>query len=127
MRCVRSRGTNLETRLAALMKKHGVRYRSQPAIYGHPDFRLLYGRVAVFCDSDFWHGRRCVETSGRAFRRNRQLWVEKLTSTARRDAKVSRELRCRGWSVWRFRERDILKRPEWVAARLRLAVSQNHG
>jgi len=109
-----------------VLRSAGLRFRRQPDLPGHPDFVLRGARVLLFCDSAFWHGKRPAETSGRAFRRNRPLWTQKLLATVCRDARVSRLLRRQGWSVWRFSDTDILKRPARVASMLRYALSRCH-
>ena len=126
MRAVRSKHTGLEQAMEHVLRSASLRFRCQPDLPGHPDFALRDSKVLVFCDSAFWHGKRSAETSGRAFRRNRSLWMQKLQATVCRDARVSRQLRRQGWSVWRFSDTDILKRPARVASMLRYALSRYH-
>jgi DNA mismatch endonuclease (patch repair protein) len=124
MKRVRSRGTGLENEMERILRNLRIRYHRQPDLWGNPDFRIRDTNVLIFCDSSFWHGRRGKEVSGKAFKRNRALWVEKLTKNRLRDERNNRALRRAGWSVWRFWDTDILKKPEKVKNRLRRIVHE---
>lgn len=118
MKKVKSKGTKLEITFLKILKTRGLRYESQPRILGHPDFRIRGTRVLIFCDSSFWHGRNKNELSGRAFKRNRDFWIQKLACNKARDNRISRSLRSLGWTVLRFWDTDIYKRPTIVKNRL---------
>ncbi|MGH7771428.1 MAG: DUF559 domain-containing protein [Candidatus Binatia bacterium] len=122
MRRVRSRGTRLEKSMERVLWGLGYDYEKQPDVRGHPDFRIKATNVLIFCDSSFWHGRRRKELSGVAFGRNREFWTKKLRENKRRDERTTRALRREGWSVQRFWDTDILKRPDKVKARLQRVV-----
>jgi len=123
MRKVRSCGTGLEKKMEDILRSLHIRYQKQPNLQGHPDFRINGTNVLIFCDSSFWHGRRDKEITGNAFKKNREFWREKLIENRKRDEKNNRFLRKRGWSVWRFWDTDILKRPEKVRNRLRRIIN----
>ncbi len=53
---IRSSGTWPEREAARLMRGGGIRYRSHPRLHGSPDF-IVEGRLVLFCDGSFWHGR----------------------------------------------------------------------
>lgn len=122
MRRVRSRDTRLEKSMERILRGIGLRYEKQPDIRGHPDFRIKATNVLIFCDSSFWHGRRRKELTGKAFARNRRFWTKKLLENKRRDQRTNRVLHRQGWSVQRFWDTDILKRPDKVKARLQRVV-----
>jgi DNA mismatch endonuclease (patch repair protein) len=124
MKRVKSRGTALEKEMERILRGLHIRYQSQPDLRGNPDFRITDTNVLLFCDSSFWHGRREKEVSGRAFKRNRTLWVEKLIKNRKRDDRNNRALRRAGWSVWRFWDTDILKKPEKIKNRLRRIMNE---
>ncbi len=65
-------------------------------------------RVAVFCDSDFWHGRDWG-TLKKRLRTNPEYWIPKIEKNRIRDKKVSQELALMNWTVLRFWESDIKK------------------
>ena len=124
MRKVKSRGTRLEERMESMLRELGVKYQKQLNLQGKPDFRIHGTNVLIFCDSSFWHGRREKEITGEAFRKNREFWEEKLIENRKRDARNNRALRKSGWSVQRFWDTDILKKPDKVMNRLRRIVNE---
>jgi DNA mismatch endonuclease (patch repair protein) len=82
--------------------KAGIRYRKQYKVIGRPDFALVQNRIAIFCDSEFWHGYRWGKRAQSTIRTNRQFWLNKIEKNRLRDKVVNRELRRRGWQVLRF-------------------------
>ncbi|MGB8658155.1 MAG: DUF559 domain-containing protein [Candidatus Zixiibacteriota bacterium] len=124
MKKIKSRGTNLEKCMEMILRNTAIRYQKQPAIKGNPDFRIKDTNILIFCDSSFWHGRREKEVTGKAFRKNRALWMEKLTRNKQRDERNNRALRRAGWSVWRFWDTDILKKTDKVKNRLRRIMNE---
>ena len=126
MKKVKSVGTSLEKRMESILRSLGIRYQKQPNLQGHPDFRISGTNVLIFCDSSFWHGRREKEITGNAFKKNREFWREKLTENRKRDNRNNRALRKSGWSVWRFWDTDILKRPDKVRNRLRRIINEKN-
>ena len=56
MRQVKAKGSKIETMLQKELWQRGIRYRKNvKAIIGKPDIAFLGKKVAVFCDSEFWH------------------------------------------------------------------------
>jgi len=118
MRKVKSKRTKLELHFASLLRKNKIKYRSQPSLFGKPDFRIKSTNVLIFCDSSFWHGRNEDEITGKAFKKNRSFWMNKLLYNKARDERTNRFLRKRGWVVLRFWDEDILKRPSYIMAKI---------
>ena len=118
MKKVKGHGTKLEKIFASLLRKNGIKYQSQPKLFGHPDFRIKNSKILIFCDSSFWHGRRRKEITGEAFKINKSFWREKLLYNKNKDKRVSRVLRERGWTVVRFWDAEILKHPDRVLKKL---------
>ena len=127
MNKVKSDGTSLEKGMESTLKSLGIRYQKQPNLQGHPDFRISGTNVLIFCDSSFWHGKREKEITGEAFKKNREFWREKLTENRKRDNRNNRALRKSEWSVQRFWDTDILKRPDKVRNRLRRIINESSG
>ncbi len=124
---VKSSGSRIEIALGSAMWKEGIRYRKQyRKVPGRPDFAIVHAKVAIFCDSSFWHGRGWPEAAA-AFRTNRSFWLPKIEGNIRRDAEVNELLARLGWTVLRFWDDDILKRADvCVASVLRaLEVAYN--
>lgn len=108
MQAVRSSGSEIERLLRAELWRLGLRYRkNMRAVIGCPDVVFKSEQVAVFCDSEFWHGfdwkRRKHD-----FHSNRKFWIGKIERNMRRDSEVTRELRGLGWRVVRFWGTEIM-------------------
>ena len=112
MRKIKNKGTGIEKAMECVLKGMELRFEKQAKLPGHPDFVLIGNNVVIFCDSSFWHGRNPDDVSGKNFKRNRELWSEKLTKTVERDKKVNLQLAKMGWKVLRFWDDEILKSPE---------------
>ena len=102
-------GSAIERKLGSAMWKAGLRYRKQYPIEGKPDFVFVKAKVAVFCDSHFWHGYRWEEEGKSQIRKNREFWVSKIERNIQRDREVTCFLRQNGWVVLRFWEHEIRK------------------
>jgi DNA mismatch endonuclease (patch repair protein) len=126
MRCVKSKDTTLEKAFSKLLRSNGIQYQSHPKIYGHPDFRVKWTKILVFCDSSFWHGRNKNEISGKAFKTNRNFWVKKLKYNKERDERINDALKQRGWKVLRFWDDDILKHSSFVLSRINRYVKSSN-
>ena len=103
---IRSKGNKrTELKLAALFRRHGITgWRRNCKIFGKPDFVFRRERVAVFVDGCFWHG---CPVHGRMPKSNKKFWREKIERNKRRDRKVSRVLRGKGWRVLRVWEHAL--------------------
>jgi len=118
---VKSRRTAPEEKVAAILRKLGVRCRRNVrSLPGEPDFAVRSKKVAVFVHGCFWHGHHgCGRAKLPAT--NRDFWSRKISGNARRDQKVARQLRKTGWhvlTIWQCR----LRKPERVMRRLRRAL-----
>lgn len=104
MRSVKSKNTKCELALRKELTKSGLRgYRVNYSVTGHPDIAYTKRKVAVFCDSDFWHGLSVYPKS------NSTYWKAKLDKNRARDKRVNECLGLLGWKVIRFKESRILK------------------
>lgn len=57
MKAVKNKGSNIETMLQKELWHRGLRYRKNvKTVYGKPDIAFIGKKVAVFCDSEFFHG-----------------------------------------------------------------------
>ena len=73
---------------------------------GKPDIVFKGRKVAVFCDSEFWHGYN-FEEHRKDFKSNQQFWIPKIQRNIERDLEVTLTLRDAGWTVIRFWGNDI--------------------
>ena len=84
----------------------GLRYvKNDKKTLGKPDFCFKGKKIAVFCDSEFWHGKKFL--LGERFKKNAEYWNAKIKANIERDEKVTRELIEKGWKVIRFWGKDI--------------------
>ena len=57
MQAIKNKDSEIELILRKELWKRGLRYRKNVKnVFGHPDIAFIGKRVAVFCDSEFWHG-----------------------------------------------------------------------
>ena len=105
-----------EMRVVALFREYGITgWRRHLNLPGKPDFAFRREKVAIFVDGCFWHGcPRCYK----APKGNAKFWEDKIEGNRRRDRRVDRQLRQRGWSVARVWECSLRKRPDSVAGRI---------
>lgn len=110
MRQIKSSDTTIELLLRRELWQRGLRYRkNSKAVYGKPDIAFLGKKIAVFCDSEFWHGYDW-EARKKDFKKNRDFWIPKIERNMERDREVTDRLLREGWVVLRFWGRDIQKK-----------------
>jgi DNA mismatch endonuclease (patch repair protein) len=107
MRAIRSKNTGIELKLRRALFERGLRYRLYSrTLPGKPDIVFRRHMIAVFCDSEFWHGRNW-RSKKEGIRSNRKYWITKIENNMRRDKDVNVRLRKLGWTVLRFWEHEI--------------------
>lgn len=110
MQNIRSANTKAELFVARELRKRKIYFaRNVKNIFGRPDFVFRRIKVALFIDSDFWHGHpeRCIMPKS-----NLRYWNKKIRRNKERDREVNRSLRKNGWKVLRIWEQAIRKKPE---------------
>lgn len=50
------KGTGLERDPAKILRRARIKCWLHPKMFGYPDF-IVEGRLLLFCDGSFWHGR----------------------------------------------------------------------
>ncbi len=122
----RRQDTTPEILLRKALWAAGVRYRLHPpALIGRPDLAIARHRVVVFCDGDFWHGRKWSKRKGKlAEGWNASYWVAKIERNRQRDRQVTRLLRGLGWTVVRVWESDVRRDPLRTAAKVLDAIQR---
>ena len=107
---VRGTDSALERAFANELIRRGITTYSKndKTIFGNPDFAFKARKVAVFCDSEFWHGFDW-KNSNKAIKTNRDFWIPKIERNIKRDEEVTEKLTADGWVVLRFWEREIKK------------------
>ena len=112
MRAIRSKDTTIELALRKALWQRGIRYRKNyKGLIGKPDIVITKYRIAVFCDSDFWHGYDWENRKAR-IKSNQNYWIPKIERNMKRDREVTEVLVEQGWIVLRFWEHTIRKELE---------------
>lgn len=114
MQRVKSKDTGIELSLRKALWHKGIRYRKNyRKLPGTPDIAITKYKIAVFCDSEFWHGKDWESKKPRLLSGNNgEFWVSKIERNRERDEKTTKTLESMGWIVIRFWGRDIQKKTE---------------
>ena len=124
MQAVKNKDSDIERLLRRELWQRGIRYRkNDKTVYGHPDLSFKGKKVAVFCDSEFWHGYDWEHKSAE-IKSNRDFWIPKIERNIARDREVTEKLTADGWTVIRFWGREIKKSPENCADIIEKAVKK---
>ena len=126
MRRNRREGGAAERLLRSHLWRSGARFRLHaPDLPGRPDVVFRSARVCVFCDGDFWHGRRWdIRKEKLRNGSNAPYWVDKIARNRARDRMQTRALRREGWTVIRVWETDVLRAPELASAAILRALAR---
>lgn len=109
MKAIRYKDTKIEMVLRKELWSRGIRYRKNcKDVSGKPDIVFKGKKVAVFCDSEFWHGYDWGNQKDRIGTR-RDYWFPKIERNMERDREVNNLLRSNGWTVIRFWGKQISK------------------
>ena len=108
MQAIRSKGTLPERLIMRELKRRKVYFASYvDSIIGKPDIVFRRKKIAVFIDSDFWHGhpKRCIMP-----KTNIDYWLNKIARNRKRDKEVNCILEKDGWDVIRLWEYNVKNR-----------------
>jgi len=95
---VRSKNTQLELSVRALVHRMGYRYRlHSKKLAGCPDLVLTGHKKVIFVHGCFWHRHGCPAAT--LPKSNRDYWELKQNRNAARDIRNVRTLRRLGWKV----------------------------
>lgn len=124
MRRVKGKDTKIEVILRKELWSRGLRYQKNvTSILGKPDIVFKGPKVAVFCDSEFWHGYDWTNHK-KDIKTNQEFWYKKIERNIQRDIEVNAGLRERGWLVLRFWGNDIKKRLPECADQIETVVRE---
>ena len=106
---IKSCDTSIEIKLRKALWDSGYRYRKNyKKLPGKPDIVLLKYKIAIFCDSEFFHGKdwgklqKQLESGN-----NSEFWINKIAKNIERDNEINKQLMFLGWKVIRFWGKDI--------------------
>ena len=92
MKNIRFKDTKAEVLLRKALWHKGYRYRKNcKNIIGKPDIVFRKYKIAVFCDSEFWHGYNW-EVRKHDFKSHQEFWIPKIERNMARDKEVNERL-----------------------------------
>lgn len=107
MQAVKSKGSKIEILLGKELWQRGHRYRkNNKKVFGKPDFTFKKYKIAIFVDSEFWHGKDW-EKRKHDHKTNKVFWHKKIERNIERDKEVNEYLLKSGWKVLRFWGKEI--------------------
>lgn len=111
MRKIHSKDTSIELLLRKALWHKGYRYRKNyKALPGSPDIVLTKYKIAIFCDSDFFHGKDWEILKLRLENgKNADFWIKKIERNRNRDYENDKKLLFLGYTVLHFWGQDISK------------------
>lgn len=125
MKQVKNKDSKIEVLLRKELWKRGLRYQKNvKTILGKPDIVFKGKKVAVFCDSEFWHGYNWEERRN-DFKSNKEFWIPKIERNIQRDKEVNEKLEELGWTVLRFWGNSIKKNLTDCADEIEKAIKED--
>ena len=114
MKNIKSKDTSIEMILRKCLWHKGYRYRKNyKDLPGKPDIALTKYKIAIFCDSEYFHGKDWEELKPRLEKGNNpEFWIKKISRNIEWDEEVNKQLQFMGWTVLRFWGKEIKKDPE---------------
>lgn len=111
---IHGKDTKIEVALRKALWAKGYRYRKNyKKIPGSPDICLTKYKIAIFCDSEFFHGKDWEVLRAKVEKGNNgEYWVKKIQENMIRDNEKDKALNFLGWTVIHFWGKDILKNTE---------------
>ncbi|MBD3581712.1 very short patch repair endonuclease [Flavobacterium selenitireducens] len=121
MQAVKSSGSKEEQLLMKTLYHRGHRYRkNNPKIFGKPDLTFAKYKLAIFVDSEFFHGKD-FETKKKPVN-NANFWQKKIARNIERDKEVNAFLTANGWTVLRFWSTEIKKNLDSVIDKIESTI-----
>ena len=123
MQAVRSTNTKDEVRLAKALWHLGYRYRkNNKTVFGKPDFTFKKLKIAIFIDSEFFHGKDWK--TRKKPQTNPEFWIKKIERNMQRDIEVNTHLESQNWKILRFWSNDIKKNLDSCILEIQNAISE---
>lgn len=109
MKRIKGKNTSIEIMLRKALWHEGIRYRKNvKSLPGSPDIVLTKYKIAIFCDSEYFHGKDWEKLKGRLEKGNNPAyWVTRISENIERDRRNDAELYGMGWTVLHFWGTDI--------------------
>ncbi len=108
---IKGKDTSIEIVLRRALWAKGYRFRKNyKKLPGSPDIALTKYKIAIFCDSEFFHGKDWDVLKTKLEKgKNPGYWIRKIQRNIERDQEKDNLLRFEGWTVIHFWGKEILK------------------
>ena len=125
MQAVKSKGSGIERILQEALISKGYSFKTNDAsVFGKPDIVFHDEKIAIFCDSEFWHGWNW-KIKKNEIKSNREFWIAKIERNMERDKEVTEFLKNEGWAVLRFWGKDIKKNKDLCASKVEVFIKHS--
>lgn len=123
MRAIKSTATKAEVTLAKALWNLGYRYRkNNKTVFGKPDFTFKKLKIAIFVDSEFFHGKDWeIKKKPQT---NPEFWIKKIERNMQRDIEVNAHLESQNWKILRFWSNDIKKNLDSCILEIRKVIAE---
>jgi DNA mismatch endonuclease (patch repair protein) len=119
---IRNKGSRIEIKMKEALEKNKIEFEYQPKLFGKPDF-FVKPRIAIFCDSSFWHGRNWKKLKKQL---KKGYWQEHILRNIERDIEVTKILKEQGFIVLRFWDDKIKKKPDSCIKKIMASVQKQN-
>jgi DNA mismatch endonuclease (patch repair protein) len=118
MKAVKAKDSKIEIKLRKALWERGYRYRKHyRKLPGTPDIVFVKAKLAIFCDSEFWHGKNWDERK-HDHKSNQEFWISKIERNIVRDNEVNQRMEQLGWKVLRFWGKDIINNTSLIVNKI---------
>ena len=123
---IKNKDTGIEVKLRKALWDKGYRYRKNyKGLPGKPDIVLTKYKLAIFCDSEFFHGKDWDDLQEQLDRgNNADFWKKKISQNKIRDEEINKQLSFMGWTVIRFWGKEIKKDVEQCVKAIEEIISE---
>ncbi len=106
---IKGKDTSIEIKLRKALWKKGYRYRKNyKGLPGRPDICITKYKIAIFCDSEFFHGKDWKILRPKVVKGNNgNYWGKKIDENIKRDLEIDKELLTLGWTIIHFWGQEI--------------------
>lgn len=106
---IKGKDTSIELLLRKALWHKGYRYRKNfSGLPGTPDIAITKYKIAIFCDSEFFHGYGW-QLKKQKLGHNREYWIKKIERNMARDRENDRKLLAMDWIHIHFWGQEISK------------------
>ena len=111
---IRSKNTNPEKVVRALLHSQGYRFRlHRKDLPGKPDIVLKKYNTVILVNGCFWHQHKSCKRANIP-KSNKEYWIPKIERNKKRDKRNIKEIKNLGWRVMVVWECEVKKNPHKI-------------